>query len=290
MTQPSLAQLALQGGNGNAAVAPAETVSPTQQVQPSTAQQPAVQPGLQTSQQAQPSPAPETPAIPPAAPSGTQPQASVFAAAFRNRGFDVGNMTDDEVLDAIESQIDNANRILDEQKNQSSTAQPTTNSTVNNALPAQPATGVSSSVAPVTGESKRPQLSPEASALAQQGLITRGEDGFWSAKNPHLQPLADEHSKVDAFKRATIATFAADPEQFIRQQLQQVTAQNHPEIEAMKAKLEAMETQFTAQKTAQQLSLKQQWVQENAASLYSGGTPGGALTPFGEQYNAVPIG
>lgn len=127
------------------------------------------------------------------------------------------------------------------------------------------------------------EVSSEAQLFAQQGLIVRGEDGIWEAKNPHLKPFADEYNKHDTAIRANVLKFSRNPSAFIREILEQQkpAEQEKPnkEIQILKSEIEALKAAIEARQKAEQQDVLQKW--RSTAPLRDSENK---LTPYAKQY------
>lgn len=110
-------------------------------------------------------------------------------------------------------------------------------------------------------------LSEEARLMAENGMIARGEDGVWTAKNPALKSLADEYNQHDASIRANALKLTRDPVGFVQkliesQQKPSAPAADISENEVIKGLTEqvaAMKAVLDAQAASAQESQLETW-------------------------------
>ena len=93
------------------------------------------------------------------------------------------------------------------------------------------------------------QISEDAQLLAQQNLITRGEDGTWTPKQPAFQSFADEYNKHDIAVRTNVMKFSQDPTGFVNKLIEknQVPATESDAIKSMQEQLAALQQQLADQ-------------------------------------------
>ena len=126
------------------------------------------------------------------------------------------------------------------------------------------------------------KISEDAQLLAQQNLITRGEDGTWTPKQPAFQAFADEYNRHDVTVRTNVMKFSQDPTGFVQniltQQGQQPVAED-ASIKAMQGELAAMRQQLADQASQKSENTIDDW--RKTAPLRD---EAGALTPYAKEY------
>lgn len=226
-------------------------------------------------------------------------------------------MTEDQFLDTIAEQIDNANKILDQARNQQSRPAPQPNqqqpssqysgqpvrpaspynsapnsvrpesasslpANNENALPAQPAAGDPSQAAGAP-----PKLSETAQFLAQHGQIYQDENGTWKARTSDFQKQADEYNAVAAHRRLQALRLIDDPDEFLSPI---VESRTKAYIDKLQEKLDALEGQLSSRAQQEQMTALEQkfenWIAQHEARLFQNGDRS-ALTPEGEKFNAI---
>lgn len=226
-------------------------------------------------------------------------------------------MSEDQFLDTIAEQIDNANKILDQTRNQQSRPAPQPNqqqpasqysgqpaqpaspynsapnsvrpesapslpSNNENALPAQPAAGDPSQAAGAP-----PKLSETAQFLAQHGQIYQDESGTWKARTSDFQKQADEYNAVAAHRRLQALRLIDDPDEFLSPI---VDSRTKSLFDKLQEKIDALEGQLSSRAQQEQMTALEQkfenWIAEREARLFQNGDRS-ALTPEGEKFNAI---
>lgn len=227
-------------------------------------------------------------------------------------------MTEDQFLDTIAEQIDNANKILDQARSQQSRPSPQQNSQQSssqysgqysgqpsqpaspynsapnsvrpepapsnseNALPAQPAAGDDSRAA-----GNPPKLSETAQFLAQHGQIFQDENGTWRARSSDFQKQADEYNAVAAHRRLQALRLIDDPDEFLSPI---VESRTKAYIEKLEEKLQSLESQLSSRAQQEQMTALEQkfesWIAERESRLFQNGDRS-SLTPEGEKFNKI---
>jgi hypothetical protein len=151
--------------------------------------------------------------------------------------------------------------------------------------PAEPAATKPPTAVPVLATSST-KVSEDAQIMAQQGLITRGDDGVWAAKNPALKAFADEYNKHDMAIRANVMKFSQDPDGFTQKIIERYLADKQPVadaepeyVTAMKAQLKAVTDQLAAQSEQKANNTLDDW--RNTTPLRDAA---GSLTPYAKTY------
>jgi hypothetical protein len=125
-------------------------------------------------------------------------------------------------------------------------------------------------------------VSEDAQLLAQQNLITRGEDGTWVPKQPAFQSFADEYNKHDVAVRTNVMKFSQDPTGFVNKLIEQQTTAPAAELETVKAlqeELAAIKQQLADQAAQKSTSTLDDW--RKTAPLRD---DAGKLTPYAKEY------
>ena len=243
-------------------------------------------------QQEAPSPAPVTAPSPDIVPQSPDAGGGL-ATELRSRGFDVPeNMTQQQVIDTLAAQIDEANLIRDERQQQpagvQAEQQPAALSphadpaaALHNNAPAAPA----ASQQP-TDLSQPVELSQDARILAQQGLVYQNEDGSWASKNPAFQSFADEHNRLGAWRQAVAMRFMDNPDSFIQERLQTAQLPQNQDVQALQEQVQALTDRLNAGQKATEKAKLSSWVDEHSQSLFVNGDRN-QLTPYAQRYNAI---
>lgn len=221
------------------------------------------------------------PSVPPTPDGG-------LAAQLRERGFDVPNdMSQQQVLDTIAAQIDEANQIRDANSaNQTESGKLQTNvdpaSALHNNTPAAPAP----SQQPTPDLSQPVELSQDARILAQQGLVYQTDDGSWASKNPAFQSFADEHNRLGAWRQAVAMRFMDNPDSFISERLQTAQIPQSQDVQQLQEQVKALTDRLNAEQHATEKAQVSSWVDEHSQQLFINGDRK-QLTPYAQRYNAI---
>lgn len=213
-----------------------------------------------------------------------------FVAELRSRGFDVPEGLDDSAaLDLVTQQIDEANRLAEQYSASAPGMTPKTPSgrpdplsapeNNENALPAQPAVGDPASTS-ASGAGTPPKLSEEARLFAANGLLKRGENG-WVAENPAFQGLADEHTRLDAYRQERAHKLLDNTDEFISPY---VTKLLEDRTKPLQEQVERLVAQIESRENLTRESEIEQWVDSNADALFVNGDRN-QLTPYAQQFN-----
>jgi len=190
-------------------------------------------------------------------------------------------MTDEQALDVLARQIDEANAIRDERANpQPAPGMQSVNPPIEVTTPAHiPAT-------PATPENAGPpKVSADAERMVQAGLLVRGEGGMWTSQNPALQSFADEYNRFEAYSQATARRLVTDFDGFFQERADQLGVATTDTVKEMQSQIEALQQQLAQSQQEQGQSRVDQWAQENSSHLFVNGDQS-QLTPFAEKYNA----
>jgi len=125
-------------------------------------------------------------------------------------------------------------------------------------------------------------ISEDAQLLAQQNLITRGEDGTWTPKQPAFQSFADEYNKHDVAVRTNVMKFSQDPTGFVNKLIEQRRQEPVAESDTVKAlqeELSAIKQQLADQAAKKSSDSIQKW-RETTPLKNANGT----LTPYAKEY------
>lgn len=302
MVSNNVAAQSQQGGGDAAASVPATSQPAPPSTQPQAPTQPAQQTPTQPTQSqattTQPAAASTSNSVTPAAQSATS---TSFVSSLRAKGFDVPEGLDDSAaLDLVVQQIDEANRIADQiaagkapgMDSRPAPGQPTqpakpaqqptpqANQNNENALPAQPA--VDDSASPGSAAGDPPKLSEEARLFAANGLLKRGPNG-WVADNPAFQALADEHTRLDAYRQERAYKLLDNTDEFISPYVQKMLdARTKP----LQEQVEKLVAQLESQANLTRESEVDQWIEQNANALFVDGDRD-QLSPYAQQFNAA---
>ena len=276
-TTPSLQSIVSQNGQAEAASQPAPNaaaqpgdVSPFQNQQASTNSAPAGD-GPAVPQTAVPPPA----AAPAGPPQPTQQQSHPnVAKMFQDVGFSgLDGMDDRQVIEQISNQLDRANEIIDSQQTANS-------NTTENALPAQPAP----EPATASDAGLKPKLSPEAEAMARQGMIRKGDKG-WEPTHPGLQAFADELNQVEAYRQSMAVTLFDNPEEFANKYIKPSLGFDG-QTSKLQEQIDELKQHLAHQNSVSEQDAVVNWVDTNANALWED-RGANKLTRYGETYDRL---
>lgn len=219
----------------------------------------------------------------PAAPTVPQPAAaSSFGDILRDQeGFTSlpEGMSNEELAKVIGHQIDDSNRMEKEieQYRQQSSAPKEAPQAAPQMTPAVPAAATSASIPT--------QLSPDAEAVAQSGLVFKDESGAWAAKNPAFQQFADEHNRFDAYRQQVAHQIVSKPEEFFRQQAENLGVAKAEDVKILMSQVQTLREQLASQRQTEAESEMQGFLDKNRPHLFVDGDVN-KPTEYTKKYNA----
>jgi hypothetical protein len=227
---------------------------------------------------------PQTPALPAGPPlpmvtdfSPQQPSAptqvpSPIVDGLRQRNFEIPDgMTDEQALEALADQIDEANDI---RNSQTAPAAP--------GMQPAPAKVPTPAAVPSAGS---PKPSADAERMVQAGLLSRGADGHWVSTNPALQSFAQEYNDFEAYSQATARQMVTDFDGFFQSRTEQLGVATVDTVTEMQKQIKALQSTLAESSRQQGKSRVDQWAEEHSPALFVNGDEN-RLTPYAQKYNA----
>jgi len=193
---------------------------------------------------------------------------------FQDVGFSgLDGMNDRQTIESIADQLDRANEIFESQ-------QSANRNTTENALPAQPAP----EPATASDAGLKPQLSPQAEAMARQGMIRKGDKG-WEPTHPGLQAFADELNQVEAYRQSMAVTLFDNPEEFADKYIKPSLGFDG-QTSKLQEQIDELKQHLAFQQSASQEDAITNWVDTNANALWED-RGANKLTRYGETYDRL---
>jgi hypothetical protein len=211
-----------------------------------------------------------------------------LALQLRERGFDVpDDMDQQQVLDTLAVQIDEANRVRDEYQAglQQQEVKPPL-AVGGHTDPAAAQNNPQQQQPQIPDLSQPVELSQDARILAQQGLVYQNEDGSWASKNSAFQSFADEHNRLGAWRQAVAMRFMDNPDSFISERLQNAQLPQSQDVQQLQEQVQALTDRLNAEQQATEKAQVTSWVDEHSQALFVNGDRN-QLTPYAQRYNAI---